>query len=107
MANEQCVMTLKTLPAVADKTVTAILSCKNAFLAAGKELVLLSAKSASGVTDSAGEVALTLIRDAKMIDRDVGGTVPWEHAVKSDDLNVETNIVVPDSATANFADTIQ
>ena len=106
MADEQCVVTVKTLPATENKQVTAILLCKNAFLAT-KELILSAARSAVGVTGTDGEVDLTLIRDAKMIDRDTGGTVPWQHSVKSDELNVDTNIVVPNSATANFADTIQ
>ena len=107
MADETCAVTVKTLPAVADLEVKARLETKNAFLAT-KELVLDSAKTVNGITDSNGEAVLNLIRDAKLIDKDVASIPHYTRVgINKDGVKVNVTTVVPNSATADFADTIQ
>lgn len=106
MADETCDVELKTLPAVEGKVIKATLLTKNAFLVT-KELVLPSFKHQEVVTNSSGIATLTLIRDAKLINRTVD-TEDHHYNIESDQLNLkELEIIVPNTATAKLADTVQ
>jgi len=106
MADETCDVEVKTLPAKQDAVVKAVILTKNVFLAT-KELVLSASRNAEAVTNASGVATLTVLRDAKLLARTVD-TESHFYNVQAEQLNVSNlRILIPNTATAKLADTVQ